>query len=118
MHDIQLQLEELITPGFVSQTPEPWLSQLPRYLKAIDIRLDKLGQDPNRDRKQVHTIAPYWERYLEQWETYQDRDAFTEYRWMIEELRVSLFAQELKTLKPVSPERLEKLWKAVKKNQG
>ncbi|MDH5181653.1 MAG: ATP-dependent RNA helicase HrpA [Gammaproteobacteria bacterium] len=115
VQDIKSQLQHLITPGFVRNTPEPWLSQLPRYLKAIETRLHKLTQDPNRDRKQTATINKYQRLYLDHLDTYQDKESFVEYRWMLEELRVSLFAQELKTFKPVSPERVEKLWQAVTK---
>ncbi|MDH5778822.1 MAG: ATP-dependent RNA helicase HrpA, partial [Gammaproteobacteria bacterium] len=64
-HDIQMQLEQLIQPGFVSQTPELWLSRLPVYLRAIEVRLNKLELDPNRDRKQAVTLAPLWDQLLE-----------------------------------------------------
>lgn len=116
-HDIKDQLDELIYPGFVSETPLDWLEQYPRYLKAIEKRLDKLQHAPDKDRKLTLEIAPLWQNYLDYLESHEDYTTeLQEYRWLIEELRVSLFAQELKTIKPVSVKRLEKLWKDIKQS--
>ncbi len=115
--DIKGQLNELIYPGFISETPLDWLEQYPRYLNAIERRLEKLQHAPDKDRKLAQEITPLWKNYLDYIEHHDDYTAeILEYRWLVEELRVSLFAQELKTLKPVSVQRLEKLWKEIKKN--
>ena len=113
--DMREQLAHLIYPGFLSQTPMTWLRHYPRYLKAISLRLAKLSASPSRDSQQQAELAPLWRRYRSTMQQLEKRDAspppeLQEYRWMIEELRVSLFAQELKTIQPVSAKRLEKQW--------
>jgi len=116
--DIQMQLDHLITAHFICHTPRQWLQQLPRYLKAIELRLEKLNGAVERDRRQMLELKPLWDNYCRQADSDEvsSNEDFIEYRWMLEELRVSLFAQELKTLKPVSVPRLEKLWKKVSGN--
>ena len=112
--DIKTQLNELIYAGFISETPLEWLQQYPRYFKAIEKRLEKLQHAPDKDRKLAQEIGPLWQNYLEYIQQHDDYTAeIQEYRWLIEELRVSLFAQELKTIQPVSVKRLEKLWKEI-----
>ncbi|WP_299586760.1 ATP-dependent RNA helicase HrpA [uncultured Microbulbifer sp.] len=116
--DIQQQLTGLFYRGFLFDTPLEWLRQYSRYLKAIALRLEKAALDPNRDRKlqvEYHKAA---EPYSDQAEKFSNRElasepALAEYRWMLEEFRVSLFAQTLKTLMPVSAKRLHKLWTEV-----
>jgi len=112
--DIREQLAALIYPGFVAATPYAQLRHLPRYLKAIALRLDKLAQQPARDAAWQVQIAPLWRDYLvaadKQRKLNAVNAALEEFRWLLEELRVSLFAQELKTAVPVSPQRLAKLW--------
>ncbi|MFK8066990.1 MAG: ATP-dependent RNA helicase HrpA [Gammaproteobacteria bacterium] len=110
LQEIQQQLDYLIYPGFVSQTNLEWLEQVPRYLKAIDKRLDKLDRDPAKDKSLSKAISKFWMRYTEQG---SKTEQYENYRWMIEELRVSLFAQELGTSCPVSEKRLEKLWAQI-----
>ena len=110
--DIKEQLEGLVYPGFVSQTPAEWLSEYPRYLKAIHMRLEKLSGSLARDRVAMLEIKPLWQEYLTRSDKHHrqgitDDPALKMYRWMIEELRVSLFAQELKTKMPVSVKRLK-----------
>lgn len=112
--DIDGQLRHLCYPGFLSATPHRWLVHLPRYLKAIRLRLDKLGREPTRDQRRQEEVAPLWEAYLRrraqtQWEDERLQD----YRWLLEELRVSLFAQELGTLRPVSVKRLRAAWARI-----
>jgi ATP-dependent helicase HrpA len=116
--DIRDQLAHLIYPGFLRQTPPEWLPHLPRYLRAIAVRLNKLRQAPDKDRQRSGDIIRLWEACQRQWE----RDAARErrdpelmrFRWLLEELRVSQFAQELKTIAPVSVKRLEEQWGRVK----
>ena len=85
---------------------------LPRYLKAVTLRLDKLRADPQRDAQRLAELRPLEQRYTRQLaERRGAADArLDEFRWLLEELRVSLFAQELRTPQPVSVKRLEKAW--------
>jgi ATP-dependent helicase HrpA len=116
--DIREQLAQLVYPGFLSQTPVEWLPHLPRYLRAIGLRLQKLRQAPDKDRQRRGDILRLWEfcqRQLERNARQERRDPeLIRFRWLLEELRVSQFAQELKTLLPVSVKRLEEQWGRVK----
>jgi ATP-dependent helicase HrpA len=116
--DIREQLARLVYPGFLSQTPVEWLPHLPRYLRAIGLRLQKLRQAPDKDRQRRGDILRLWEfcqRQLERNARQERRDPeLIRFRWLLEELRVSQFAQELKTLLPVSVKRLEEQWGRVK----
>jgi ATP-dependent helicase HrpA len=110
--DIDAQIARLVPKRFVGATPWAQLSHLPRYLKGIVMRLDKWRADPARDSARLAELRPLEQRYLR---TVIDRkgvrDArLDEYRWLLEELRISLFAQELRTPQPVSVKRLEKAW--------
>jgi ATP-dependent helicase HrpA len=110
--DIAQQLERLMPKRFLAATPWSQLAHLPRYLKAIVLRLDKLRLDPARDAARLAELRPIEQRYLRK---LADRrgaaDArLDEFAWWLEELRVSFFAQELKTPQPVSVKRLEKIW--------
>ena len=114
--DIRAQLQELVYPGFISETPLEWLEQYPRYMQAIEKRLHKLQHAADKDRILAQEIAPLWQKYLDYMENGGDyTNEIAEYRWLIEELRVSLYAQELKTARPVSVKRLEKFWQAISK---
>jgi len=110
--DMRGQLELLVYSGFIAATPYPFLKELPRYLKAMQYRLEKSVQDPGRDSRQAAEIAPWLKKYWDRVKSGKDkispeRDAF---RWMLEEFRVSLFAQSLKTPYPVSAKRLDEAW--------
>ncbi|HYF44485.1 MAG TPA: DUF3418 domain-containing protein, partial [Ramlibacter sp.] len=110
--DAAQQLQRLVTRRFLSDTPWPALQHFPRYLKAITLRLDKLRADPARDAARTAEVRPQEQRY---WRLVAERkgavdDRMQEFRWLLEELRVSLFAQELRTPQPVSVKRLEKVW--------
>ncbi len=115
--DIRDQLDHLIGPDFVRRTPAAWLGELPRYLKAIERRLEKLEQGgAARDRQLMNEIAPLWsacKTRLEGLDGSIDDPELERYRWMVEELRVSFFAQELGTKMPVSVKRLKEQWKRV-----
>ncbi|MCV2354260.1 ATP-dependent RNA helicase HrpA [Paucibacter sp. B2R-40] len=110
--DITAQLQRLVPKQFVSATPWAQLQHLARYLKAITARLDKLRADPARDAKLLAELRPLEQRYLRR--VMEMKGApdprMTDFRWQLEELRVSLFAQELRTPQPVSVKRLEKVW--------
>ena len=95
--------------GFPQVVPRETLLRYPRYIKAIGIRLERAKNSPSSDRAKEARFAPYWERYRE---ALKDRDncdpaALVRYRWLLEEYRLQLFAPELKTHEPVSPQRLD-----------
>jgi ATP-dependent helicase HrpA len=110
--DIAAQLARLVPKRFLATTSWAQLAHLPRYLKAITLRLDKLRADPARDAQRLAELRPLEQRYVRQLaERRGVADArLDEFRWLLEELRVSLFAQELRTPQPVSVKRLEKAW--------
>jgi len=114
--DVKQQCARLLEEGFLARTPWPRLQHFPRYLKAAALRLDKLreqtGTNASRDAQRMAELAP-----LEQaWKRERKSSAELEqFGWLLEELRVSLFAQELKTPVPVSAKRLAKLWHSMRK---
>jgi ATP-dependent helicase HrpA len=110
--DAQQQLQRLVPKRFLAATPWTQLQHFPRYLKAITLRLDKLRADPARDAAKLAELKPQEQRY---WRLVAERkgavdERMQELRWLLEELRVSFFAQELRTPQPVSVKRLDKLW--------
>lgn len=115
--DIRAQLARLVYKGFFSATPWERLAHLPRYLKAMQLRLDKYGSAPERDAKHTESLAQLTKRLDERVEKQSragvEDSRLTDFRWHLEELRVSLFAQELKTPYPVSYKRLEKIWSSI-----
>jgi ATP-dependent helicase HrpA len=110
--DIAAQLLRLVGKRFLVQTEWPALLHLPRYLKAVVMRLDKLRADPARDAQRLAELRPLEQRWVRRTAdlTGAQHARMDEYRWLLEELRVSLFAQELRTPQPVSPKRLDKVW--------
>jgi ATP-dependent helicase HrpA len=113
--DIASQLGRLCSPRFLATTPWAAFQHLPRYLKAVSLRLDKLRADPARDAARMAELRPLEQRYLRRLaELRGAADArLDDYRWLLEELRVSLFAQELRTPQPVSVKRLDKAWQQL-----
>ena len=113
--DISAQLQRLVPKRFALDTPWAQLQHLPRYLKAITARLDKLRADAARDTKLMGEVRPLEQRYTRRLAELKGvRDARLEdFRWQLEELRVSLFAQELRTPQPVSVKRLDKVWTQI-----
>ncbi|OOG54238.1 ATP-dependent RNA helicase HrpA [Polaromonas sp. C04] len=110
--DAAQQLQRLMPKRFLAATPYGQLQHFARYLKAITLRLEKWRADPARDAARLAELRPQEQRY---WRLVAERkgavDArMQEFRWLLEELRVSFFAQELRTPQPVSIKRLEKLW--------
>ena len=93
------------------------LAHYPRYLKAIALRLDKLKAEPARDAQRLAEVAALQMPYLRELAARKGKaDArLEEFRWLLEELRVSLFAQELRTPMPVSVKRLQKVWDALRR---
>ncbi|MEP7097059.1 MAG: ATP-dependent RNA helicase HrpA [Dokdonella sp.] len=108
--DLREQSEELLAPGFLRDVEKPRLAQFPRYLRAMRLRAERLRQDPARDQARMLALQGYWRDYLKlRAARGGDETALDELRWLIEELRVSTFAQELRTPEPVSPKRIAKL---------
>ena len=110
--DVQQQMQRLVPKTFLSSTPYAQLQHFPRYLKAVQLRLDKLRGDPARDAAKFAELRPQDQRF---WRLVAERkgvqDArLQEVRWLLEELRVSFFAQELRTPQPVSIKRIDKAW--------
>src|SRR5690606_9852827 len=114
--DINAQLAALLPRQFIVNTPYERLQHYPRYLKAAGMRLDKLRADAARDARQLadwQALAKPFEReWINQARSGVADPALDEFRWLLEELRVALFAQELRTPSPVSVKRLQKMWEA------
>jgi ATP-dependent helicase HrpA len=110
--DITAQLQRLVPKRFLVQTPWPALQHLPRYLKGVVMRLDKWRADPARDTARLGELRPLEQRWLRRVAELKGAGhaRLDEYRWLLEELRISLFAQELRTPQPVSVKRLDKVW--------
>ena len=113
--DAAQQLQRLVPKKFLTTTPYAQLQHFTRYLKAITLRLDKWRADPARDTARAAELRPQEQRY---WRLVAERkgavDArMQEFRWLLEELRVSFFAQELRTPQPVSVKRLDKAWAQI-----
>jgi ATP-dependent helicase HrpA len=113
--DLAGQLQRLMPKRFLLHAPFAQLQHTARYLKAITLRLDKQRADPLRDAQRLAELRPLEQRYLrrvaEQKGVVDAR--LDEYRWLVEELRVSFFAQELRTPQPVSVKRLDKAWQQL-----
>lgn len=112
VQDAAQQLQRLVGKRFIADAPWTQLQHFARYLKAIVLRLDKLRGDPARDASKLAELKPQDQRY---WRLVAERkgvvdERMLEFRWLLEELRVSFFAQELRTPQPVSVKRLDKAW--------
>ncbi|NML29788.1 ATP-dependent RNA helicase HrpA [Paraburkholderia sp. G-4-1-8] len=115
--DLQNQLDALIGKRFVVDTPYVQLAHFPRYLKGMALRIDKLRADPARDARQFAEFQPLYQHYQR---AVSQRGGvvdprLAEFRWLLEELRISLFAQELRTPMPVSVKRLHKVWESMQR---
>jgi ATP-dependent helicase HrpA len=117
--DVKQQVQRLLAPGWLARTSWARLQHFARYLKAASLRLDKLRVDPARDARLAAEMAPLqagWSREAAVQARYGAPTAELEqFGWLLEELRVALFAQELKTPVPVSAKRLAKLWQSMRK---
>jgi ATP-dependent helicase HrpA len=112
--DIQGQLNHLFPKNFITTVECEWLQQYPRYLAAINKRFDKSKSNATRDRQLRIEFSKLWDEYLKRKESlakqHIESEQLEHYRWMLEEYRVSLFAQELKTKFPISAKRLKAFW--------
>ncbi|MEW6369401.1 MAG: ATP-dependent RNA helicase HrpA [Pseudomonadota bacterium] len=113
--DMQAQLQTLVHKRFIADNEYSQLAHFPRYLKAMNVRLEKLRGNPSRDAQ----LMAEWQNAASQYQRISKQPGksndprMTEFRWMLEELRVSLFAQELRTPMPVSAKRLQKVWESM-----
>jgi ATP-dependent helicase HrpA len=115
--DMQQQMQALVGKRFVIDTPYAQLQHFPRYLKGIALRIDKLKADPARDARQFADMQPLMQQY-QRAQSARGGVAdprLVEFRWLLEELRISLFAQELRTPMPVSVKRLHKVWESIER---
>jgi ATP-dependent helicase HrpA len=113
--DVESQIGLLVYAGCFNQTPWDHLQHLPRYLKALRLRIEKQPSNSDRDGKNAASVGLIWQRWQDKVIALEKShktvpQALADYRWLIEELRVSLFAQELKTPFPISIKRLDKVW--------
>jgi ATP-dependent helicase HrpA len=113
--DVEQQVQLLVYKNCFSQTPWEYLVHMPRYLKALRLRIEKQPASPERDGKNAASVGLIWQRWQDKVSALNQAhldisQALQDYRWLIEELRVSLFAQELKTPFPISIKRLDKTW--------
>jgi ATP-dependent helicase HrpA len=109
--DLTTQLQDLVYPGFLAQLEPGRLEHYPRYLRAIEERLLQLRDNPARDSQRMGVVEPWWQHYLEALEQGCAYDeALDAFRWLVEEYRVSLFAQRLGTAQKVSEKRLTEAW--------
>ncbi len=115
--DVQAQLKALFPAHFLLTISYEQLKHYPRYMKAINVRLEKLRNDPTRDAERMADIqklsVAFWREFASRKGVVDER--LTAYRWLLEELRVSLFAQELRTPMPVSVKRLNKVWESIRR---
>ena len=113
-NDMRSQLDDMLYDGFLHDLAAERLMHYPRYLEAMKIRLAGIDKDPQRDAARMAEVKPFWRQYLELLEQGHDYDhAVDEYRWLLEEYRVSLFAQQLGTRSKVSKQRLKKAWQKI-----
>ncbi|MFK5985448.1 MAG: DUF3418 domain-containing protein, partial [Pseudomonadota bacterium] len=117
---IKDQLSYLYYPEFIENTPLLWLRRLPRYVKAIELRIQKSANDPRKDQLLQSEFDSLFQALLKRFPNFQKNAALlsrnkqlAEFIWLLEELKISLFAQEIKTVQSVSVKRLEKKWRDI-----
>ncbi|PPD53919.1 MAG: ATP-dependent RNA helicase HrpA [Methylotenera sp.] len=113
--DVESQISCLVYKNCFTQTPWEYLQHIPRYLKALNLRIQKQPANSDRDGKNAASVGLIWQKWQDKMNNLQQTHmdippALQDFRWQIEELRVSLFAQELKTPMPISTKRLDKIW--------
>ena len=118
--DVNTQMQQLIHQRFVSDTPYEYLVHLPRYMKAAIMRIDKLRANPSRDaqcQQEWQSLANPWIKMMQAQKSYGGAidPRLNDFRWQLEELRVALYAQELKTPTPMSSKRLQKILDSLRK---
>lgn len=119
MTDLQHQLKHLVYPGFISKTPPNRLASFPRYLQAANIRYEKMSRDMANERRFVPLFTLWWQNYEDRHKKFESQGIYDQelenFRWLIEEQRVSCYAQQLGTLETVSEKRLNKIWEGIRR---
>jgi len=117
LNDIKQQLAGLIHSEYVAKTPWQMLKEYERYMNAVELRLEKYQRDLNQQRFYSDQLSGFWQQYEQRLQQHEKQgfvdDELTAFRWMLEEYRVSLFAQQLGTLMTVSEKRLRQQWQRV-----
>ena len=121
----------MLHPDFISETPYENIFEIPRYLQAMEIRLEQLRSSPHKDRGKMERVAAFWQPCRERLEELRREseaipdgiigvlpEALVEFRWLVEEYRVSIFAQKLGTASRVSDKRLRELWRQIETASG
>jgi len=109
LSDCREQCDHLVYAGFVYDIAPAQLSRLPAYLQALLKRIDKAAEHSGQADRTLPLIRELWQRYLELEQQTEATEKLAELRWMIEEFRISCFAQPMKTQGPVSEKRIRKL---------
>ncbi|MCX5742837.1 MAG: ATP-dependent RNA helicase HrpA, partial [Proteobacteria bacterium] len=117
MDDLTSQLAHLVPAELMRATPAARLVHILRYLRAIGVRLQRLPNDLAKDQAKAAQVAPFWQSYSKKREELRAKGRvlaeLAEFGWLVEEYRVQIFAPELKTAVPVSPQRLQELWATI-----
>jgi ATP-dependent helicase HrpA len=112
--DIREQINDMIYAGFLGELEPGHLEHFPRYFAAIDERLKQAAENPQRDLQRMQEVLPFFQRYRQRLESGADYDeALDQFRWLLAEYRVSIFAQRLGTASKVSAKRLKQAWRDV-----
>ncbi|HET9620310.1 MAG TPA: ATP-dependent RNA helicase HrpA [Kofleriaceae bacterium] len=117
--DVQSQLAHLVPPDLMRTTSVARLAHIARYVKAIQVRLQRQANDPQKDQQKATQVVPFWQRFVAKRDELRGKRTpgelaeLAELAWLIEEFRVQTFAPELKTAVPVSPQRLQDVWAKV-----
>ena len=111
VEDISFQLSRLMPAGFPRGVPFEYLRQYPRYFRGINHRLERLGGNVGKDHESIRFVREWWRKYEDVKPI--ERIHLEKFRWMLEEYRISLFAQSIGTNMPVSEKRLAKEWESV-----
>lgn len=114
LEDLQAQMDDMLYPDFLAELESGRLAHYPRYLQALEERLERAQLDPGKDQRLMAQLEPFWTRYQQYLESGADyTEQLDQYRWLVAEFRVSIFAQRLGTAEKVSAKRLEEVWQAV-----
>jgi ATP-dependent helicase HrpA len=115
--DMQSQLAHLVPADLMLNAPPSRLRHLPRYLRAMKVRIERLEHDPNKDQTKAGPVVALWQKFVATRDGAATRglqlDKLAELGWLLEELRVQTFAPELKTAVPVSLKRIQELWPSL-----
>lgn len=113
-NDVKIQLEELLHADFICDTPTEYFSEIPRYLKAIEERFEKYPRQTEKDKVWTKALQQYYSEYNQQYDQLVKQNMVSteleKFRWLLEEYRVSLFAQSMGTIEPISEKRLQRYW--------